>query len=145
MRSIQITRVFDAPRPVVFRYWSDPRKLEQWSGCKDSTGCAVEMDFRVGGAFTQKMQIAGHGEFSIKGTYEEIVEPERISYRVDLGFAVTRVMIEFFEEAGDRTRVVLDQDGFPDQFLCDTVSQGTTESFENLAALFASAGVAARS
>jgi uncharacterized protein YndB with AHSA1/START domain len=56
---LQITRVFDAPRALVFTYWTQAGKLQQWSGCKETTKCEIEMDFRVGGSFTQKMNIEG--------------------------------------------------------------------------------------
>lgn len=128
---LQITRVFNAPRHLVFAWWKQAEKLRQWSGCKGATNCEVEMDFRVGGSFTQKMQIAGCGEFSFTGKYDQIVEPEKIAYHADLGFAVTRVVVEFFESDG-QTKVVLTQDGFPNEFFCNTVSQGTSESFDKL-------------
>jgi uncharacterized protein YndB with AHSA1/START domain len=128
---LEITRVFDAPRERVFDWWKQPEKLRRWSGCKEATQCEVEMDFRVGGGFIQTMQIAGCGEFKFSGSYEEIVEPEKIVYRANLGPAVTKETVEFFDEAG-RTRVVMTQEGFPDDFLCRTVSQGTTESFDKL-------------
>src|ERR1035438_6172882 len=92
---LQITRVFAAPRELVFAWWTQAEKLQQWSGCKEATQCEIEMDFRVGGAFTQKMQIAGAGQFTITGTYDEIVVPERIVYRANLGPCVTRVSVEF--------------------------------------------------
>ena len=136
-KQIKITRVFDAPRQRVFSWWTQAEKLQQWSGCKDATKCEIEMDFRVGGSFTQKMNIAGAGEFTFTGKYDEIVEQERIVYHADLGPATTRVVVEFFEQ-GDRTRVVLTQDGFPDEFLCKTVSQGTAESFDKLDVALAS-------
>lgn len=128
---LQITRVFDAPRAVVFSYWTRTDKLEQWSGCKDATRVKIDADFRVGGSFTQKMWIAGAGEYTFTGTYEEIVEPERIVYTANMGPATIRVAIEFFEE-GERTRVVLTQEGFPDPKMCQIVSQGLTESFAKL-------------
>jgi uncharacterized protein YndB with AHSA1/START domain len=133
---LQITRVFDAPRAVVFGWWSEAEKLQQWSGCKETTKCEVKMDFRVGGSFTQKMNIAGAGDFTLTGTYDEIVVPERISYRADMGYAITRILIEFFEQGG-QTRVVLTQDGFPDQGLSKIVSQGTLESLDKLDATLA--------
>ena len=114
---IQITRVFDAPRQLVFAWWTQAEKLQQWSGCKAATRCEIKMDFRVGGSFTQKMHIAGAGEFSFTGKYDEIVEPERISYHADFGQAITRVVVEFFEQ-GNRTRVVLTHDGFPNESFC---------------------------
>jgi len=95
---ILITRVFDAPRQLVFAWWTQAEKLQQWSGCKAATRCEIKMDFRVGGSFTQKMHIAGAGEFSFTGKYDEIVEPERISYHADFGQVITRVVVEFFEQ-----------------------------------------------
>jgi uncharacterized protein YndB with AHSA1/START domain len=90
----------------------------------------------VGGGFTQKMQIAGKSEFTITGKYDEIVAPEKIVYRADLGFGVTRVQVEFVEH-GSQTKVVLTQEGFPDDFLSQTVTQGTTESFDKLESILA--------
>src|ERR1700688_2476 len=51
---LQITRIFDAPRQLVVAWWTQAEKLQQWSGCKVATKCEIEMDFRVGGSFTQK-------------------------------------------------------------------------------------------
>ncbi len=129
--SLQITRVFEAPRETVFGWWSRAEKLQQWSGCQDSVSCEIEMDFRVGGSFTQKMQIGDKGSFTFTATYDEIVAPEKISYHADLGMLTTRVRIEFFAE-GDRTKVVLTQDGFPDETMCNIISKGTLESMDKL-------------
>jgi uncharacterized protein YndB with AHSA1/START domain len=133
---LQITRVFDAPRSLVFGWWTQAEKLQQWSGCKEATKCEIEMDFRVGGWFTQKMQIAGAGEFSFSGKYDEIVEPEKIAYHANFGHAITRVTVEFFEQ-GKCTKVVLTHEGCPDDFFCKTVSQGTAESLDKLDLLLA--------
>jgi uncharacterized protein YndB with AHSA1/START domain len=75
---LQLTRVFDAPRQLVFGWWTQAEKLQQWSGCKEATRCEIVMDFRAGGSFTQKMQLAVNGgtcEFSFSCKYDEIVEP----------------------------------------------------------------------
>ena len=128
---VQITRIFNAPRERVFAAWKTPDQVERWSGCKDSTKVEVQMDFRVGGSFTQKMQIAGAGEFSFSGKYDEIVEPERIVYHVNLGPATTQVAIEFIAQ-GSQTKVILTQVGFPDENLSRIVSEGTTESLDRL-------------
>ena len=137
MKSLQITRAFDASRELVFSWWTEGEKMQQWSGCKEAARCEIQMDFRVGGGFTQKMQIRGKGEFTITAKYDEILVPERIAYHVDLGFGVTRVVLEFFEQEG-KTKVVLTQEGFPDDFLSQTVSHGTTESFDKLDSILAS-------
>jgi uncharacterized protein YndB with AHSA1/START domain len=140
---VRITRVFQAPRRLVYQWWTQAEKLQQWSGCKECTRCEIEMDFRVGGGFTQKMQIAGAGEFTLRGAYQEIVEAELIVYSGNLGPAVTRVTVEFFDHANG-TKVVLTHDGLPDEFLCKTISQGTAESLEKLHALMAAAAAVSR-
>jgi uncharacterized protein YndB with AHSA1/START domain len=142
---LQIARVFDAPRHLVFGWWPQAEKLRQWSGCKEATKCEIVMDFRVGGSFTQKMQLAVNGktrEYSLSGTYDEIVEPERIVYHANVGPAIVRVVVEFFEQ-GQGTKLVLTHEGCPDEFFCRTVSQGTTESLEKLDSLVADQAVVA--
>jgi uncharacterized protein YndB with AHSA1/START domain len=133
---MQITRVFDAPRERVFAAWKQRELLEKWSGCKETTKVEIEMDFRVGGSFRQKMHIAGVGEYTITGKYDEISEPEKIVYHVDLGPATTRVTVEFIEQ-GKQTKVVLTQEGFPDPNLCKMVSQGTEEALDKVEQLLA--------
>ncbi len=141
-RRLEITRLFDAPRELVFSCWKTAEKLQQWSSCKEAVRCEVQMDFRVGGSFTQKMHIAGAGEYQITGTYDEIVEPERIAYHVDFGPVVTQVLVEFFEQ-GNQTKVVLTHDGLPEESFSKNVSRGTAESLEKLDHLLASRFVAA--
>jgi uncharacterized protein YndB with AHSA1/START domain len=131
---LQITRIFDAPRHLVFAFWKDVDRVQQWWGCKDTTKVACQMDFRAGGTFTYVMQITGAGEFSYKGQYDEIVEPEKIAYHADFGGTITRVVVEFLD-LGTQTKMVLTQIGFPAQEICKMVSQGTTESFDKLEAL----------
>jgi len=138
MKSLQLSRVFNARRDRVFAYWTRGDLMQQWSGCKEATRCDIQMDFRVGGSFIQTMDIAGCGEFTVTGVFDEIVVPERIVYRVRIGGAMTRVEIQFFD-LGERTRVVLTQEGFPDDVTVTHVTQGTTESFEKLERLFESA------
>jgi uncharacterized protein YndB with AHSA1/START domain len=65
------------------------------------------------------------------GTYEEIVQPEKIVYQADFGFAKTTATVAFFEQ-GKGTRVVLTHEGCPDEFFGQNVSRGTSESFDKL-------------
>ena len=134
---LTIKRVLRAPRPAVFAWWKTAEKYRQWSGCKEATQCEVVMDFKVGGSFTQKMQLAVNGgtcEFSVTGVYQEIVEPERIRYRANLGAAPVDVTVEFFER-GEATEVVVTYEGFPDESIGRNVSRGTSESFDKLGLL----------
>lgn len=128
---LQITRVFDAPQHLVFSFWKDVSKVQQWWGCKETSKVECEMDFRVGGSFTYKMQITGAGEFLYAGQYDEIVEPKKIAYHGDFGGTVTRVTVQFMEQ-GEQTKMVLTQEGFPVQNICEMVSQGTMEALDKL-------------
>jgi uncharacterized protein YndB with AHSA1/START domain len=128
---LRITRIFDAPRDVVFQYWKSVDKLQQWWGCKETTKVESTVDFRSGGTFTHRMQITGAGECLITGEYVEIVEPERISYRGNFGGNIASVTVEFIAQ-GDRTKVILTQEGLPNQTIVQIVAQGTTESLDKI-------------
>jgi uncharacterized protein YndB with AHSA1/START domain len=137
--SLQITRIFDAPRSQVFEWWAQADKLQQWSGCKNCVKCEVDMNFRVGGGFRQKMYLVVDGrecDFTLTATYQEIVVPSRISYVLDMGHQTTRVDIEFFEEA-EGTRVVMTQEGFSNPESSQIVLQGTNQSLDQLNSLIA--------
>ncbi len=78
VRQVVITRVFDAPRELVFAAWSTPEHLKHWFGPTGFTLPTCEMDFRVGGAMTVCMRSPDGEEFWSKGTFREIVAPERL-------------------------------------------------------------------
>lgn len=139
--TLQLTRVFNAPRPMVFAWWTSAEKLQQWFGCKGMTSCTIEMDFRIGGSFHQTMQIEGVGEFSSSAVYEEIVEPEKIVYLADFGTATSRVTVDFFEQ-GNQTRLVITHEGLPGEPFVKNVSQGTVEALEKLDELVSSEALA---
>jgi uncharacterized protein YndB with AHSA1/START domain len=128
---LQVKRGFSTSRERVFRWWTTAEKLQQWSGCKESTSCSIKMDFRVGGGFTQTMHIAGAGEFTFTGQYDEIVEPERIVYHAKFGPVTTRVTVEF-NALVDGTEVVITHEGCPDGGFSKNISQGTCESLDAL-------------
>jgi uncharacterized protein YndB with AHSA1/START domain len=82
------------------------------------------------------MKIEGAGEMTYTGAFEEIREPERIAYHANFGPMVVRVTVEFVA-MGERTRVILTQDGLPSKESCGYVSQGTDEAFDRLEQLLA--------
>ena len=76
-----ITRIFDAPRELVWKAWTDPKYVMQWWGPKGFTAPVCKMDFRVGGKFLWCMkgpdgEVVGWNG----GEYFEIVEHEKIVY-----------------------------------------------------------------
>jgi uncharacterized protein YndB with AHSA1/START domain len=73
-----ITRVFDAPRELVWKAWTDPQYVMQWWGPKGFTTPVCKMDFRVGGTFHYCMKSPDGQEFWNAGEYHEIVPNEKI-------------------------------------------------------------------
>ena len=73
-----ITRVFDAPRELVWKAWTDPQYVQLWWGPKGCTSPVCEMDFRVGGKFLICGRMPDGMEFWNAGEYHEIVLHEKI-------------------------------------------------------------------
>lgn len=77
-RELIITRVFDAPRDLVFKAWTDPRHVAQWWGPKGFTNPVCELDVRPGGAIRIDMRGPDGVVYPMKGVFHQIVEPERL-------------------------------------------------------------------
>jgi len=79
-REIAITRVFDAPRALVFKAWTDPKHLAQWWGPKDFTNPVCDVDLRPGGALRIVMRGPDGTNHPMTGVFREIVEFERLVF-----------------------------------------------------------------
>ena len=75
-----ITRVFDAPRELVFKAWTETRHVAQWWGPKGFTNPVCEMDLRVGGRLRIHMRAPDGVVYPMTGVFEEIVPPERLVF-----------------------------------------------------------------
>ncbi len=73
-----VTRVFDAPRELVWKAWTDPKYIMQWWGPKGFTAPVCEMDFRVGGKLLLCMRTPDGYEGWNAVEYYEIVPYEKI-------------------------------------------------------------------
>jgi uncharacterized protein YndB with AHSA1/START domain len=82
---IEITRVFDAPRELVFKAWTEPERFAVWYGGPEGEipmeTCS--MDVRPGGEW-RALMIFGpeRREIPFSGVYREVVEPERLVFTV---------------------------------------------------------------
>jgi len=74
-----VTRVFDAPRELVWKAWTDPKYVMQWWGPKGFTSPVCKMDFRVGGKYLICTRTPDGQEFWHGGEYHEIVPHEKIT------------------------------------------------------------------
>lgn len=108
-RSIIGSRVFDAPRALVFSAFTDPKRLAHWWGPNGFTTTTHSFDFRPGGIWRFVMHGPDGRDYQNRITYEEIAPPERIVYRHDGGEDVEPVQfsqtLTFQDLGGGRTRL----------------------------------------
>ena len=111
-RELTLTRVFDAPRDLVFRMWTEPKHMAQWWGPKGFTNPVCELDVRPGGAIRINMRAPNGAVYPMTGTFREIVRPERlvfISFAEDhdgLRVIESLTTVTFAEQAGKTTMTV---------------------------------------
>lgn len=123
-REITLTRVFDAPRELVFAAWTEPKHVAQWWGPNGFTNTIHEMDVRPGGVWRLVMHGPDGTDYPNKIVYSEVVKPERLVYthgsgeeadpgqfRVTVTFAdrggkTVLTMRSLFESAAARDKVV---------------------------------------
>ncbi|MBW4538402.1 MAG: SRPBCC domain-containing protein [Myxacorys chilensis ATA2-1-KO14] len=116
-RTITITRIFNAPRELVFKVWTDPKHIEQWWGPKGFTTRVLELDLRPGGRSRYVMVGPDGTEYPGKGVFREIVPPERIVTTDEFGEGFDKVMdadlpqgmvvTALFEELDGKTKLTL--------------------------------------
>jgi uncharacterized protein YndB with AHSA1/START domain len=138
-QQVVVTRVFDAPREVVFRAWTDPAQVAEWFGPQgmEIPRDSVVIDARVGGSFALRM-VRDEMGFEMGLAYEivELVEPVLLvlhhEAKPELGIphaTVTRV--ELHDEGG-KTRMVLTDGPYPESGHAEA---GWLQAFDKLAAL----------
>src|SRR5271163_4157080 len=75
-----LTRIFDAPRELVWKVWTDPSHLAQWWGPKGFTNPRCEWHSQPMGKIRIDMRAPDGVVYPMSGTFQEIVEPERIVF-----------------------------------------------------------------
>ena len=77
---LTITRVFNAPRELVFRAWTDAKHLAEWWGPNGFTNPVCELDPRTGGAIRIHMRAPNGVVYPMTGVFQEVSEPERLVF-----------------------------------------------------------------
>ena len=145
-----IERLFDAPRELVFKAYTEPERLARWWGPADWTLPVCTIDLRPGGRWHYGMR-GPHGEESWGlGLYHEVSPPSRLVYtdafsdaqgNVNERMPKTRITVDFVDE-GARTRIVSRSEYSSaadlETVLAMGVEQGVRETYERLDALLAS-------
>jgi uncharacterized protein YndB with AHSA1/START domain len=111
-RELTLTRVFNAPREIVWRLWTEPEHVACWWGPQGFSNPVCEMDVRVGGQMLIHMRGPDGAVYPMTATYVEVTPPERLVF---LAFAEDRdgnVALECpttvtFAVEGDRTLVIV--------------------------------------
>lgn len=80
IKEFVITRVFDAPRELVFKAWTEPERIAKWFGPKGVTVKSAKMDLRPGGSLHSCMATPDGHEMWGKWAFREIVPPEKLVY-----------------------------------------------------------------
>jgi uncharacterized protein YndB with AHSA1/START domain len=110
-REIALTRVFDAPRRMVWEAWTDPKQLVRWWGPRGFTTTIDEMDLRPGGVWKLVMHGPDGTDYPNRSMFTEVVPYERLRYRLSGGKrggpAAQFEMTATFEDAGDKTRITM--------------------------------------
>lgn len=148
-REIVMTRVFNAPRRLVWAAWTKPEYVPRWFGAVGWTVPVCEIDLRPGGTYRYVMRSADGQEVTMRGVYREVVPPQRL---------VSTEVFEGFSEVGYRpeddtvsTAVLTERDGkttwtativYPskeirDGALATPMEDGMNGSFDRLDAVLA--------
>jgi uncharacterized protein YndB with AHSA1/START domain len=111
-RELTTTRLFDAPRKVVFAAWTDPKQVAQWWGPTGFTNPVCELDVRPGGAILIHMRAPDGTVYPMSGVYKEIVPPERLVFTSNALDKDGKAMFEnlntvIFSEHDGKTTVAL--------------------------------------
>ena len=140
-REIVMTRVFDAPRRLVFEAWTDPRHVPQWLlGPEGWTMPVCEIDLRPGGAWRFVWRKSDGAEMEMTGLYREVVLPERVVHTESWGaeWPETLNTLTFAEKDGKTTAsltVLYPSKEARDAALKTGMEDGVAVSFDRLEGL----------
>lgn len=149
-RELVITRVFDAPRELVWKAWTEPEHFVRWWGPKGFTTPFCKIDSRVGGEYLNCMRSPEGQDFWSKGVFRKIVPPERLvmtdsfadkegnivpasHYGMSGDWPLETQITVTFEEHDGKTKLTLRHASMPAGKNRDMAGAGWNESFDKLA------------
>jgi uncharacterized protein YndB with AHSA1/START domain len=145
-----ITRVFEAPRELVWKAWTEPERCKRWWGPKGFTAPVCRIDLRVGGAYLNCMRSPEGQDYWSTGVYLEIAPPERLvctdcfadekgnvvpatHYGMSADFPLEMLVTVTFEEEGGKTKLTLKHAGLSSGKDLDDCREGWSQSLDKLA------------
>jgi uncharacterized protein YndB with AHSA1/START domain len=137
-RELVVTRIFNAPRRLVFKMWTEPDHLARWWGPPGFTTISGQIDVRPGGAWFRAMRAPDGSEIRKRGVYRQILAPERLVFTYFTEDAAgnpgpeTLVTVTFADCDG-KTRLTLHQAFFESVAARDDHRGGWAGSLERFA------------
>src|SRR5438309_2607693 len=106
-----LTRVFDAPRELMWKLWTEREHIGKWWGPKGFTLPGCEMDFRPGGTYRFVMRGPDGLDNPFHGVYREIVRKERIVFTAILDQLPGHELVTTvtFADEGGKTKLTVRQ------------------------------------
>ncbi len=137
-RMLVMQRIFDAPRELVFKAWTEPEHLVRWSCPRGFTLTHCEGELRPGGPWRSCMRSPDGKDLWLGGVYREIVAPERLvfthAWDDPQGNPGPETLVTVtFAERGGKTEMTFRQAVFQSLGERDGHQGGWTECFEKLA------------
>ncbi len=141
---LDMQRVLDAPRAVVFRALSDPQEVAKWWGPEGFTIPSVKSDLRPGGGYRIAMQPPEGELFYLDGEFLEVDPPQRLSYTFrweppDPEDRETVVSLSLRDRGGAKTELVFTQGDFATERRRALHEEGWAQTLDKLEALMSSA------
>jgi uncharacterized protein YndB with AHSA1/START domain len=144
---VTVVRVFDAPRELVFRMWTEPKHMAQWWGPKGFSNPVCEIDARPGGRILIHMTGPDGTVYPMSGIFHEVVPPQRLVFVAvpedrDGKPLLESVTTVSFEDQDGKTKLTVEAKAvglapIAPQMLAG-MQAGWTQSLERLTALTAS-------
>ena len=132
---LRYTRVFDAPRELVFRCMIDPDQLTHFWGPQGTSAPRerIKVDARPGGVFeTVMVNDADGSEYATRAVYDEVLEPELLAWTES--HSGMKIISRFVALGPDRTEVQIHQRFVPEAFLTPETQAGFSSSLDRFAA-----------
>jgi uncharacterized protein YndB with AHSA1/START domain len=148
-----ITRVFNAPRTMVWKAWTDTEMMKKWWGPKDFSAPYSVIYLRKGGKYLNCMKAPDGKEYWSTGIYKEVVEHEKLVltdsfadekgnvvpasfYGMGNDFPLEMLITITLEDIDGKTKMTLRHEGMPAGTMKDMTGTGWNESFDKLDLVF---------
>lgn len=138
-----MTRIFDAPRELVYKVYTDPKLVPQWWGPASHVTIVDKMDVRPGGVWRYVQRDDDGTEYAFNGEYRQIMPNERIVQTFIFEPMPDHVIVEdiTFEDVGGKTKLTsVSQSNSREAIegmIASGMEKGAIETWDRLEALVA--------